>query len=350
MTCTLFKRLVTICAVAALAYTPLRADVVQKPAPQTAPGALTFPRKLEFKPLPQCRECLSTQLVPTGQTPNFIPVQDFPSARYVPDSGCTGTFVGPRVFLTAAHCVADKRKARLPAPYPEESPFEGECRTPSDYAQSANYTADFALCYSQTHSISAKDNGAIARLLNDTSPDDKAVLRLDPNSTPRFVFERIETKPDWLKATKRLFITGYGCTSLAQNSHEHQLNGSFATIYYAGQLLNGGKFSKYGRIWQNNRLTTVIRGANEGILCAGDSGGATFHLLDGTQKGRRAIVAVNSGNVFRDGHPQSVSHLASLSSPGFRQFLTAWLAHYPEAQICGLDRPQDRALKDLCHG
>ena len=86
-----------------------------------------------------------------------------------------------------------------------------------------------------------------------------------------------------------------------------------------------------------------MQSSADGVLCAGESGGPTF---DGDRlEGRRVIVGVNSASSREDG----LSYIAGTASAGFRLFLADWLERYPEARICGLDRPQDREIGGRCH-
>jgi hypothetical protein len=202
------------------------------------------------------------------------------SALFVSRAGtktCTSTLIGPRVMLTAAHCVADGGRLEITA--------NGQARVSTCThapAYKADVTADWALC------------------------------EFDAD-VPGPLYERLNTKGDRISTGTELLLSGFGCTLSGEDD---------------GRL-------RIGETWvidvpgpgTNNHIVTR-RGA---AVCFRDSGGPAFLFLD-AEKTRRVQVSVNS-----QGNISDTSYLSSLSTDAALAFLKAWTGASAQRRVCGLD-------------
>jgi len=214
---------------------------------------------------------------------------DYPATFYSASrSGrCTSTVIGPRVLLTAAHCVGNGAVATVRRSGRDS---RSVCTHAPGYP--ANKTADWALCL-----FDAPLNG----------------LR----------YERISIDPRLVGVGSELLLTGFGCT-------RPDGTGGNDGIYRIGE-------APITRLPQGSDNDIITRGSV--ALCFGDSGGPAFAYLD-PQRRRRVQVSVNSrGNI------QDTSYLSSLSTAASIQFLREWSARNG-ARICGLhsDAPNCRTI------
>ena len=212
--------------------------------------------------------------------------QDFPATFYGASSvgRCTSTLVGPRVLLTAAHCVHNGGSVTLER---RGVIYRAVCEHAPEWP--ANETADWALCL-------------VDRIMHAT-------------------YETINTDPKLVDVGTQLLLTGFGCT-------QSDGTGGNDGIYRIGE----------------SRVTTTPDGADYDIittggaaLCFGDSGGPAFLSLAAGSK-KRLQVAVNSS-----GDKKTRSNLPSLSTAAARQFIRDW-SDRNAAQICGvhIDTPHCR--------
>lgn len=200
----------------------------------------------------------------------------FPATFFATANGlqCTGTLVGPRVMMIAAHCVRDGGRVRLGQTGAGPA---GSCNTmPGGYP--GEISGDYAFC------------------------------RLDaPVELPRY--ETMEFDPAALAARPELFAVGYGCTE--------PRTGAGAGGFHTGRLpLNTlpPEDSRYPNF--------AISDPNLSFICPGDSGGAVY-LLRGSQDSRRATALASH---YADQRPPNAaegpiySYLSVLSTPAARDF------------------------------
>lgn len=220
---------------------------------------------------------------------------------YGANETCSATLIGPRVILTAAHCVGDGHQAsvtRLVGPG-----GTGTCTHASAYK--TDDSADYALCL--------------------MTSDIVAVL-----------YETVSIDAKRLESGLQLIGTGYGCTDI----NNQQLVPNLQTHYLDFRI---------GPFWvdilpapgtaQGNYISTRSD-RRSAFVCPGDSGSAAFISggVDHNGNDRRGVVAINV-QVHTD---TLVSDISSVSTPTaiafFRSWMTANSAQHPT--ICGINAPQ----------
>lgn len=213
------------------------------------------------------------------------PPSDWPATLIftIPGGGCTSTAIGPRVLLTAAHCVEDGQKGTVSINKNGTLIAERSVKCTHHPGYAENYTLDFALCL-------------VDDTLSGTIP----------------AFERVNVNPSNIQAQTKVTLLGFGCTK------EGGVDGSF------GQLFVGDATVKKRPSGTDNYYYALGGAA----LCYGDSGGAAYY----TQPGRtsRLIIGINSR-----GDISSRSYLASTSNMAFLDWAYSW-ATTNAADICGL--------------
>lgn len=208
--------------------------------------------------------------------------EDFAASVYTEqnDARCSGTLVGPRVLLFAAHCVENQGSVQFKL---AGDTYVGNCVHSPDYIR--NETADWALCL-----LSREVQGV--------------------------EFEVINTDAMFVADGDLIELTGYGCTKAGGG-------GGNDGVYRIGSAM---VISTPGK--KNHDIITQGKTA----LCFGDSGGPAFKYLPGhnSPHGERVLIGVNSRGDIR-----KTSYLSSVSQPEALDFFRAWAEVY-EAKICGI--------------
>lgn len=252
---------------------------------------------------------------------------------------CTAALVGPRALLTAAHCVPDDGSIRLA--FGSGPPQDGQCERHGAW-RNGDDSADFALC------------------------------RLDSPivGPPTFRYETIDVQPvaGWVAASRKILLSGYGCTSDDVVESSEELDRQAAREHRADAAGKPGPVPLFrigfNRLAESSaspprfereqfyhpieyfNLITMPGGAN---VCPGDSGGPAFVLNESsaTSFAERALVAVNSRVLFTDPDTQErygASLLSAVGAPtpagdtlrvGFEAWARDWAVRMG-VRICGI--------------
>jgi hypothetical protein len=254
----------------------------------TAPDTLGAAKPAGFVMQPATAVDFEPQIIPGGTRAK--PAQ-WPATfvfRNPQGDQCTGTVVGSRVVITAAHCVEDQAQGIVQL---GGSDIATTCtRHPgyqdvpsSDPAWEQKVSPDFALC----------------ALVSDLHIADGFEVIGSPRNIP--------AKDD------SVTLLGFGCIK------EHGVDQSFGVLYRGETKV----------VTAPAPPSFYISTQGGAALCFGDSGGGAYRFLNAAET-RRLLIAINSRSDI-----VSTSRLASTGLPGFAEWATAW-ASSNHVKICGL--------------
>ncbi|MCO5130812.1 MAG: S1 family peptidase [Xanthobacteraceae bacterium] len=213
---------------------------------------------------------------------------DWPATlKYVSDgrATCTATIVGPRVVVTAAHCLEDDAVGEIDLPKFKAS-FTIHC----------NHHPRFEKTY----------------LSNDVA------LCLSSGDFPSEIgFESVKFPVPDISVNARLFLLGYGCRDVGDIGNPEKI----------GQLYGGHSSVIQTPTNSNDHILT-----QDGVvICRGDSGGAAYlPVSEEKPNGMRSIVGLNSG-YYRTSRISAISVLGETAI----EFIQIWAAEKRQL-ICGL--------------
>lgn len=232
---------------------------------------------------------------------------------------CTATLIGPRVLLTAAHCVDEK--------WQDE---RGRWQTAKGKIRLADSTGErnFRACTMAPAYEAAPINAETVR-----SPEDFALCELDGPMDVRA--ETISLEKARVAGGARLMLAGYGCTDsdLVEGRITSDTRGK-GTLHVGTNVVLSEPTSGW------IRLKGKV-GGSDAILCPGDSGGAAYANAApalGTDSGWRVVAVASAVGPAETAEPSEyVSHLSPLAHPDFETLLTKWSAKNPKVRkICGV--------------
>lgn len=308
---------------------------------------------------------------------------------------CTATAIGPRVILTAAHCL--ERGTRLQIKVDSQAEAIGvDCTLhPGYYPYRRGKLFDYALCHTSEELprfVTVRNELSLADLKDvldhaevlhlaqaielrqkvvpliknsaDVMPELLQLKLLAANGTldvskeymlkllewiekSRELYREVQVKLERLSIeradgvyrfrdpdARRLLLAGYGCTEARDQSggNDGNLRWGFARI------------SGFGSTW----LAVGSEGRGDSsLLCAGDSGGPAFRVLGEKPDSTRRIVAINAYNLLTSGGAvRTPSYAAKTSNPAFVRFLRLWRYQMGNPLICGLDEVSGKRCRD----
>lgn len=228
-----------------------------------------------------------------------VPVyrDEYPTTFHTVSDGslCTSTLVGPRVLITAAHCVEKSLSIRLDVKDGVATDkYYGSCTVHTDYP--GDKSADVALC-------------------------------LMEEAVPVQPFENVETDLSWAKVDGKIRLVGYGCITADMKKGND------------GVLRQGETSIASLPSTTSNYLST-----SGGVaLCPGDSGGPAFRPMNGGYDQRRMISVNSTVQAFEVAENEYVidvdalsSNVSLLAAPKIKKFLTTWAAGNGDPPMCGM--------------
>lgn len=272
-------------------------------APDTSVSSkeVAQPFRIDTAPLPDDAEANGLPKIIDGETADQ---RDYPTIFLAKSNAgfCTWFLVGPKVLLSAAHCLGGARGEKIVAKIrirPPGSPttFETEdCSTADEYP--ADRSQDWAACRFES----------------------AVPVPVGRNVTG---YEVISKQAVARRTAVR--IGGYGCVTT-------DARGTVSKVYVFGDatvsdappraLLPGAT---------TDTPNAIELAAAPSFLCDGDSGGPAFFYPNESDHITRRVIGVNMHTVIES----RTSFLASLSTPSAVSFLTAW-SDKRGLQICGL--------------
>lgn len=213
---------------------------------------------------------------------------DWP-ATFVFSDQCTSTVVGPRVVLTAAHCVADGAKGTI------EVANQTEWVTCSHHP---DYRDDVA-----------KDD---PDWYKKASPDFALCSVAAP--LPELPFENINKDSGRLAKGQKMRLVGFGCNEKGGS------DGGFGVLYE-------GVATIHKLPAPPSYYTVTLGGA---AVCYGDSGGGVYLILDPNEVRRFVMGVTSRGDISTE------SLLSTTSVGGFVSWAESWAAAR-NLKICGMD-------------
>jgi len=197
---------------------------------------------------------------------------EFPASPWV--SNCSSTLIGPKVLITAAHCVSNGGTKSFVI---GSNRYTSTCTHNPSYR--SNSTADWSLCL-----VSQPVTG--------------------------IKFESVATAEEaQCEVGKKYLWSGFGCTRWGGS-----IDGKFRIGYVATTKCPSG-----------TNYDTITRGSV--ALCSGDSGGGGYVVFE---NGDRKLVGTNSRSNTRD-----TSYVSSTYTAKFRDWASAW-ASSKSVEICGI--------------
>jgi hypothetical protein len=303
--------------------------------PETQPGVRNqSPKSVTFKSITDIASAGKIQLA-NGKT---VDAQDWRTlimailGQQILEDGtksdiiCTGTLVGPGVFLTAAHCL--DRGAGYPLLTGVDLWIAGG---------TVQAMCTVALAYREAVSKHIW-NGYVPRVSQDF-----ALCQFDIPANAASFFSSIDYEvvdvEEPLIPGARVLMSGFGCAKIVITATgDIQTTKSDKILRVGDESIRNAAIGGSGL--QANFVTIASDPAIDPAICPGDSGGP---LLSGAtvdaQGVQRRVRGVNSivGSERASSGFIALSRIAALGTPDFVTFQKQWRVDNPGKNICGLD-------------
>jgi Trypsin len=239
---------------------------------------------------------------------------------------CTGTFVGPGVFVTAAHCLDRGASNGLQT---DISIVEGTANL--------DVTCDVAQGYRDAVKAKVWD-GTPPRVSDDFALCSFDVTHNAPPDLTGLEFEVVDIHDHVVKDSPVL-MSGLGCAKLVVDRVAGILNSASDLALRIGDAVTAIPAPLDGG--QNGNYLQIFSAISQPALCPGDSGGPLLTgITTDEQSGNRRIRGINSA--IGQGHTDQgdvyfISKIAVLSSPSFAKLTDEWLGQDKHRVICGVN-------------
>lgn len=229
--------------------------------------------------------------------------KDWPATMVSRPSGCTATMIGPRVMLTAAHCVENGASVMFF--------IAGRTRT--------------ATCTHHEKYTAAYDNAPTGANWAATSADYAVCVVPEADRVSGVLLEVVGAGPLFGNG-ETVRLLGFGCNGTTIDSDGY---GTLRTAAAGIEALPAAPNNYFVTDWSKGGFGH----AKGGVVCPGDSGGAVYWPVSGV----RRIVALNSRTgVTGDGRTLiGKSYLSSVLTESANQFLGRF-STAENGGICGL--------------
>ena len=224
------------------------------------------------------------------------------------DEFCTATAVGPRVILTAAHCLPDGAKGHVVV---NDTRSKIVCNHHPQYTSCPKTPAEF----SDPSSCPAGKT---------TSADYALCLADMPLAIKEY--ESVNTNAALPESASVITLTGYGC------NQDGGFDGGFGYLFEGETQVETLPAGAEPLQWSSYYIITKGNAA----LCYGDSGGPSYKLLDVSGKSR-LLIGVNSRSNMKE---DDLSYLSATNLSAFTTWARDWAKERTKdgviVQICGL--------------
>jgi hypothetical protein len=215
------------------------------------------------------------------------------------DSDCTASKIGPRLLLTAAHCIRDA-KGDVKLSYVAGREIPVLVRMPDGKTNEVRAAIEFAKVHPRVKELCsvADCNGSAANAKRDAP--DVAVIKTTKELVGVALMP-IDGRPTAPGET--VIETGFGCTdgAFSRKGDDDQLRTGPTTVVDAnatvheGSPVNAAEAADLANVYVYTAGPAMKQNTGAG-LCPGDSGGPLVRLGD---RGRLSVIGVNASYTFR---------------------------------------------------